>query len=55
MSRVIAALCKALPVHYPAELTEFFALEHKVLLAQEINISKVIFESNASSVISAVS
>ena len=55
LGRVIAALCKALPVHYPAELTEFFALEHGVLLAQEMNISKVIFESDASSVISAVS
>ena len=51
IGRVVAALCKALPVHYPAELTEFFALEHRVLLAQEMNISKVIFESDASSVI----
>ena len=55
MGRVIAALCKSLPVHYPTELTEFFALEHGVLLAQEMNISRVIFESDASSVISAVS
>ena len=55
MGKVVAALCKALPVHYPAELTEFFALEHEVLLAQEMNISKVIFESNASSVISTIS
>nr|POF18797.1 hypothetical protein CFP56_51645 [Quercus suber] len=55
MSRVVAALCKALPVHYPAKLTEFFALEHGVLLAQKMNISKVIFESDASSVISVVS
>ena len=55
MGRVVTALCKALPVHYPAELTEFFALEHGVLLAQELNISKVIFESDASSIISAVS
>ena len=55
MGRVIAALYKALPVHYPAELTEFFALEHGALLAQEMNISKVIFESDASYVISAVS
>ena len=55
MGRVIVALCKALPMHYLAEITEFFALEHGVLLAQEMNISKVIFESDASSVISAVS
>ena len=55
IGRVVAALCKALPVHYPAELTEFFALEHRVLLAQEMNISKVIFELDASSIIFAVS
>ena len=52
--RVVAALCKALPVHHPAELTEFFALEHGVLLAQELNISNVIFESDAASIISFV-
>ena len=51
MGRVVAALCKTLLVHYPTELTEFFALEHGVLLAQEMNISNVIFESDASSVI----
>ncbi|XP_030970211.1 uncharacterized protein LOC115990525 [Quercus lobata] len=33
MGEVVAALCKALPLHYPAEWTEFFALEHGVLLA----------------------
>ena len=55
MGGVVAALCKALPLHYPAEWTRLFALEHGVLLAQEMNISKVIFESDASSVISTVS
>ena len=55
MSRVVATFCKALPVHYPAKLTKFFALEHGVLLAQEMNISKVIFESDASFVISTIS
>ena len=55
MGGVVAALCKALPLHYPAEWTELFALEHGVPLAQELNIAKVIFESDASSVISAVS
>ena len=54
MGRVVVALCKALPMHYPAELIEFFALEHGVLLAQELNISNVIFESDAASVISSV-
>ena len=51
---IVAALCKVLPVHYPAELTGFFALEHRVLLAQDLNISNVIFESDAASVISSV-
>ena len=51
---VVAAMCKALPMHYPAEWTKFLALEHGVLLAKELNISKVIFESDASSVISAI-
>ena len=54
LGRIVVALCKALPVHYPAELTEFFALEYKVLLAQDLNISNVIFESDAASVISSV-
>ena len=54
LGRIVAALCKALPVHYPAELTEFFALEHGVLLAQDLNISNEIFESDAASVISSV-
>ena len=54
LGRIVVALCKALPVHYPAELTEFFALEHGVLLAQDLNISNVIFESDAASVISSV-
>nr|XP_023927443.1 uncharacterized protein LOC112038817 [Quercus suber] len=52
---IVAALCKALPMHYPAEWTELLALEHGVLLAQALNLRKVIFESNASSVIAAVS
>ena len=54
LGRIVAALCKALPVHYPAELTELFALEYGVLLAQDLNISNVIFESDAASVISSV-
>ena len=54
LGEVVAALCKALPMHYPAKWTKFLALEHGVLLAEELNILKVIFESDASSVISAV-
>ena len=33
LGKVIAALCKALPMHYPVEWMEFLALEHGVLLA----------------------
>ena len=55
LGEVVAALCKALPMHYPAKWTKFLALEHGVLLAQELNLSKVIFESDASLVIAAVS
>ncbi|XP_023886638.1 uncharacterized protein LOC111998774 [Quercus suber] len=51
---VVAALSKALPSHYPAEWTEFFALEQGVLLAQNLAIPNVIFESNAAFVIQAV-
>ena len=36
-------------------MDRILALEHGVLLARELNLSKVIFESNASSVIAAVS
>ena len=42
-------------MHHPAEWTEFLALEQGVLLAKDLNLSKVFFESNASSVISVVS
>ena len=52
LGRIVAALSKALLVHYPTELTELFALEHGVLLAQELNVSNVIFD--AASVISSV-
>ena len=55
LGRVVAALCKALPLHYPVEWMEFFAMEQGVLLAQEMNLSNVIFESDASSVILAIS
>ena len=36
-------------------MDKILALEHGVLLAQELNLSKVIFESDASSVIAEVS
>ena len=55
LGSVIAALCKALPSHFSAEWIEYLALEQGILLAQELNLSHVIFESDASSVILAVS
>ena len=51
---VVAALSKALPSHYPAEWIEIFAMEQGVLLAQELAIPNVIFESDAASVVQAV-
>ena len=33
---VVDALSKALPMHYPAEWTELFAMEQGVLLAQDL-------------------
>ena len=45
---VIATLSKALPSHFPAEWTEFIALEQGILLAQELNLTHVIFEFDAS-------
>ncbi|XP_075645166.1 uncharacterized protein LOC142616185 [Castanea sativa] len=53
--RVVAALSKALPLHYPAAWTELFAMEQGVILAQEMTLSKVIFESDAILVIQAIS
>ena len=51
---IVAALSKALPSHYPAEWTELLAMEQGVLLAMELGIPNVIFESDAASVVQAV-
>lgn len=40
--RVVAALSKALPFHYPPDWTELLAMRRGVLLAQEMTLSKVI-------------
>ena len=50
----IAALCKPLQAHFSAELTEVLALEQGVLLAQEMQLARVLFECDASNVINAV-
>ncbi|XP_030945991.1 uncharacterized protein LOC115970505 [Quercus lobata] len=36
---VVAALCKPLQTRFSAELTEVFALEHGILLAQELHLA----------------
>ena len=51
---LVAALCKALPSYYLAEWTEIFAIEQGILLAQDLAIPNTIFESDASSVIQAI-
>ena len=53
--RVLAALSKMLPSHYHAEWTELFAMEQGVLLAHEMELSSVIFKTDALSVIQVVS
>lgn len=50
----IAALCKPLQAHFPAELVEVMALEQGVLLAQNLQLTRVMFESDALNVINAV-
>nr|XP_023892943.1 uncharacterized protein LOC112004933 [Quercus suber] len=52
---LVAALSKAMPLHYPADWTELFAMEQGVLLARELAIQLAIFESDASSVIQVIS
>ena len=52
--QVMAALCLPLQSHFSAALTEVFALEQGVLFAQELQLPRVIFESDALAVIQAV-
>ena len=51
---VVAILYKPLQACFPAELTEITALEHGVLLAQELQLSRVIIESNSLNAIQAI-
>ncbi|XP_030958321.1 uncharacterized protein LOC115980180 [Quercus lobata] len=50
----VAALCKPLQSHYPAELVEIIALEQGILLAQEMHLPCVLCESDASNVVNAI-
>lgn len=52
--RVIAALCKFLPLQFLANWMELYALEQGILLAPEMELSQVIFETNALSIIQAI-
>nr|XP_023876543.1 uncharacterized protein LOC111988969 [Quercus suber] len=52
--QIVAALSKPLQACFNAELTEVMALEHGALLAQELQLSKVIFELDSLNVIQAV-
>ncbi|KAF3946748.1 hypothetical protein CMV_027018, partial [Castanea mollissima] len=51
---LIGALSKPLPSDFSAEVTEAFALLQGVLFASEMQISHAIFESDALSVIQAL-
>ena len=53
-AQVVAALCLPLQSYFSVELTEVFALEQGVLFAQELQLPRVIFESDALAVIQAV-
>ena len=52
--QVVAALCEPLEACYSAELTEVIALEQGVLLAQELQLPRVIFESDSLTAIQAI-
>ncbi|KAK9983319.1 hypothetical protein SO802_032844 [Lithocarpus litseifolius] len=52
--QVVAALCKPLQASYSAELTEVIALKQGVLLAQELQLPRVIFESDSLAAIQAI-
>ena len=50
----VAALCKLLQSHYPAELVEILALEQGIVLAQELHLPCAMCESDASTVVNAI-
>ena len=52
--QTVAAFCKPLQSHYSANLVEVFAMEQGILLAQELQLSRVMFESDALTVINAI-
>ena len=52
--QTIAAFCKPLQSHFSAELVEVFAVEQGIFLARELQLSQVMLESDALSVINAI-
>nr|POE52991.1 hypothetical protein CFP56_06853 [Quercus suber] len=54
LGQVVAALCKPLQACFPAELTKIMAVEQGVVLAQELQLPRVIVESDSSNVIQAI-
>ncbi|XP_030958719.1 uncharacterized protein LOC115980629 [Quercus lobata] len=52
--QVVGALCLPLQSYYSTKLTEVFALEQGVLLARELQLPRVIFESDSLAVIQAI-
>ncbi|KAL0011480.1 hypothetical protein SO802_006588 [Lithocarpus litseifolius] len=54
LGQVVAALCKPLHARFPADLTEILALEQGVLLAQELQLPRVIIESDSLNAIQAI-
>ena len=52
--QTVAAFCKPLQSHFSAELVEVLALEQGIFLAWELQLSRVMFESDALSVINAI-
>ncbi|XP_065623699.1 uncharacterized protein LOC136065014 [Quercus suber] len=52
--RVMAAMCKLLQACHPIEAVEAIAIENGILLAQEIQVSKIIIESDALNIVQAI-
>ena len=47
-------MSKSLQAHYPPDTVEAIALENGIILAHEMNISGVIFESDSLSIVQSV-
>ena len=52
--QTVVAFCKPLQSHFSAELVEMFAVEQGISLARELQLSRVMLESDALSVINVI-